>query len=106
AARILHNAHRLGFRGRKAAASLKREVRVLEMRQLVRRFRGRKAAASLKHAIRQPGRARHRERFRGRKAAASLKREADELLLVEFALGFPRPKGRGLIEARVSLLWP
>src|SRR5690606_18624909 len=62
-----------GFRGRKAAASLKRPRSAPTGSARTRRFRGRKAAASLK-----PGRGggtagAGRPRFRGRKAAASLK---------------------------------
>ena len=89
------------FHGRKAVASLKPQSSEAVVWLGLTDFHGRKAVASLKRFSAAGDRAEAREDFHGRKAVASLKRRRHRCghWLVR---GFPRPKGRGLIEAA----WP
>ncbi len=91
------------FRGHLAAASLKREG-LPRHRLAAVAFRGHLAAASLKLARRDDGEYRSGP-FRGHLAAASLKR-CDAHATPRVVSSFPRPFGRGLIEARINRHYP
>ena len=86
------------FRGPTAAASLKRSSAANGLGH-TGRFRGPTAAASLKPGLDGADGGRDGS-FRGPTAAASLKRLSLQHLAYLVA-GFPRPNGRGLIEATI-----
>ena len=67
-------------------------------------FHGRKAVASLKRPAPAPRPHPRRTHFHGRKAVASLKQQIPSKTSLS-SMQFPRPKGRGLIEAILKHGW-
>ena len=88
------------FHGRKAVASLKRGSTRANSRVSVY-FHGRKAVASLKHYCRSAERVTGESRFPRPKGRGLIEAAVvcDDAVLPD---KFPRPKGRGLIEAQTS----